>query len=252
MDCCQSGSSVHGDSPDKNTWAGCHALLQGIFPSQGSNPGLPHCRQVLYHLSHQKAQEFWIGMPIFSSGGFSRPRNWTGVSCIAGRFFPSLATRQAHNSISVQFSSVSQLCPTLCDPMNLSTPGLPVHHQLPNACLWSWWCHPTISSSVIPFSSCPQSFPASGFFPMTQFFTLHGQSIGVSASASVLPMNTRDWFPCSPSDFQGFSPTPQFKSINSSVLSFLHRPTLTSIHDHWKNHSFDWTDLCWQSNVYAF
>ena len=59
----------------------------------------------------------------------------------------------------------------------------------------SWWCHPTISSPVVLFSSCPQSFPASGFFPMSQFFTLGGQSIGVSASASVLPMNTQDWFP---------------------------------------------------------
>ena len=59
----------------------------------------------------------------------------------------------------------------------------------------SWWCHPTISSSVIPFSSCPQSFPASGSFPMSQLFTSGGQSIGVSASTSVLPMNTRDWSP---------------------------------------------------------
>ena len=59
----------------------------------------------------------------------------------------------------------------------------------------SWWCHPTISSSVIPFSSCPQSFPASGSFPISQFFTSGGQSIGVSASASTLPMNIQDWFP---------------------------------------------------------
>ena len=59
----------------------------------------------------------------------------------------------------------------------------------------SWWCHPTVSSSVIPFSSHLQSFPASGSFPMSQFFTSHSQSIGVSASASVLPMNIQDWFP---------------------------------------------------------
>ena len=62
-----------------------------------------------------------------------------------------------------------------------------------NACPWSRWCHPTISSSVVPFSSCPQSFPASGSFPVSQFFTSGGQSIGVSASASVLPMNIQDW-----------------------------------------------------------
>ena len=99
----------------------------------------------------------------------------------------------------VQFSSVAQSCPTLCDPMNCSMPGLPVHHQLPeftqNSCPLSQWCHPAISSSVVPFSSCPQSLPESGSFPMSQLFTSGGQSIGVSTSASVLPMNTQDWSP---------------------------------------------------------
>ena len=116
-----------------------------------------------------------------------------------------------------------------------------------NSCPSSWWCHPAISSSVVPFSSCPQSLPTSGSFPVSQLFAWGGQSIGVSASASVLTMNTQDWFPlgglvgspCSPRDSQESSPTPQFKSINSSALSFLHSPTLTSIHDHRKNHSFD-------------
>ena len=93
-----------------------------------------------------------------------------------------------------QFSSVAQSCLTLCDPMNCSTPGLPVHHQLPEFTqTLSRWCHPTISSSVIPFSFCPQSFPASGSFQMSQLFASGGQSIGVSASTSVLPMNTQDW-----------------------------------------------------------
>ena len=64
-----------------------------------------------------------------------------------------------------------------------------------NSCPLSWWCHLTISSSVVPFSSCPQSFPASGSFPVSQFFASGGQRIGVSASASVLPMNIQDWFP---------------------------------------------------------
>ena len=109
----------------------------------------------------------------------------------------------------------------------------------PNPCPSSRWCQPAISSSVIPFSSCPQSLPASGSFPMSQLFVWGGQSIGVSASASVLPMNTQDWSPCSPRDSQESSPTPQFQSINFSVLSFLHSPTLTSIHDYWKNHSLD-------------
>ena len=81
--------------------------------------------------------------------------------------------------------------------MNHSTAGLPVHHPTlkvhPNPYPLSRWCHPTISSSVIPFSSCPQSFPASGSFQMSQLFTSGGQSIGISASTSVLPMNTQDW-----------------------------------------------------------
>ena len=125
------------------------------------------------------------------------------------------------------------------------------------------WCHPTISSSVVPFSSQLQSFPASGSFQMGQFLTSGGQNIGVSASASVLPMNIQDWsplgwtgwvhgFPCSPRDSQESSPTPQFKSINFSKLSVLHSPTLTSIHNHSKNHNFDWMGLCQQSNVSAF
>ena len=100
---------------------------------------------------------------------------------------------------SVQFSSVTQSCPTLCDPMNRSTPGLPVKSPTPgvysNSCPLSWRCHPTISSSVICFSSFPQSFPASGSCQMSQFFASGGQSIGVSASTSVLPMNTQDLFP---------------------------------------------------------
>ena len=98
----------------------------------------------------------------------------------------------------VQFSSVAQLCPTLGDPMDCSTPGYPVLSATPrvrsNSCPLSWWCHPTISPSVVLFS-CLQSFLTSGSFPVSQFFTSGGQSIGVSASASVLPMNIQDWFP---------------------------------------------------------
>ena len=135
-------------------------------------------------------------------------------------------------------------------PCTSPTPG--VH---PNPCPLSWWCHPTISSSVIPFSSCPQSFPPSGSFQMNQLFASSGQSIGVSASTSVFPMNTQDWSPLGwtgwKSNLKGWtslqskeldsSPT-EFKSINSSVLSFLYSPTVISIPDHWKNHSLDWMD----------
>ena len=117
----------------------------------------------------------------------------------------------------------------------------------PNSYPSSQWCHPAISSSVVPFSSCPQFLPASESFPMSQLFTWGGQSTGVSSSASVLPMNTQDWSPlgwtgwspCSPRDSQESSLAPQFKSINSSVLSLLHSPTVTSIHDQRKNHSLD-------------
>ena len=101
------------------------------------------------------------------------------------------------NSLSVQFS-----CSVVSDslqpnesqharpPCSSPTPGV-----YPNPWRSSWWCHPAISASVVPFSSCPQSFPALGSFPMSQLFTWGGQSIGVSASTSVLPMNTQDWSP---------------------------------------------------------
>ena len=104
-----------------------------------------------------------------------------------------------------QFNSVAQSHLTLCNPTDCNTPGLPVHHArlpcpspTPGACSDSYplsqWCHSIISSSVIPFS-CLQSFPASGSFPISQFFTSCGQSIGASASASILPMDIQDWFP---------------------------------------------------------
>ena len=132
-------------------------------------------------------------------------------------------------------------------PCPSPTPGV-----YSNSCPSCRWCHPTISSSVIPFSSQLQSFPASGSFPMSQFFPSGGQSIRVSASASVLSKNIQDWFPLGWTNWISlqsqrlsrvfFNTTVQkhlFLSINSSMLSFLYSPTLTSIHDYWKNHSFD-------------
>ena len=117
-----------------------------------------------------------------------------------------------------------------------------------NSCPLSRWCHPTTSFSVVPFSSCLQYFPASRSFQMSQPFASGGQRSEVSASASVLPVNIQDWFPlgwtgwgspCCPRDSQESSATPQIKSINSLALSFPYSPTFTSIHDYWKNHSFD-------------
>ena len=98
----------------------------------------------------------------------------------------------------IQFSSVAQSCLILCDPIDHSMPGLcpsPTPGVYSNSSPLSRWCHPTISSSVIPFSSCPQSFAASGSFQMSQLSASGGQSIGVSASTSVLPMNTEGWSP---------------------------------------------------------
>ena len=150
----------------------------------------------------------------------------------------------------VQFSSAAQLYPALCDPMDYSTARPPCPSQTPgvysNSCPLSRWFHPNISSSVIPFS-CLQSFPASVSFQMSQLFSSGGQIIGVSASTTVLPMNTQDWSPLGwtvwislqSKDSQGSSPAPQLKSISSSALSLLYGPTLTSIHDYWKNHSFN-------------
>ena len=127
-------------------------------------------------------------------------------------------------------------------PCPSPTPG--VHS---NSCPSSQWCHPAISSSVVPFSSCPQSLPTSESFPMSQLFTWGGQSVRVSASTSVLPVNTQDsspvgWTGCISLQSKGLSrvfSNTAVQSINSSVLSFLYSPALTSIPDHWKNHSLD-------------
>ena len=127
-------------------------------------------------------------------------------------------------------------------PCPSPTPG--VH---PNPCPLSRWCHSTISSSIVPFSSCPQSFSASRSFPMIQLFASGGQSIRVSASTSVLPMHNQDWSPLGWTGWislqsKGLSrvfPNTTVQKHHSSVLSFLYSPTLTSTHDHWKNHSLD-------------
>ena len=144
---------------------------------------------------------------------------------------------------SVQFShsviSDSATPRTAAHQASCPSPTLGVYSNL---CPLNQWCHPTISSSVVPFS-CLQSFPASGSFIVSQFFTSGGQHIGVSASASVLPMNIQDWFSLGLTGWisllsKGLStPTPQFKSISSSALSFHYSPT--SIHVYWKKHSLD-------------
>ena len=126
-------------------------------------------------------------------------------------------------------------------PCASPTPGV-----YSNSCSLSQWCHPTVSSSVIPFSSCLQSFPASGSSQMSQFFTSGGQSIGVSASAPVLSMNIQDWSPLGCTGWvsllsKGLSRVFSNTTVQKHqflMLSFLYGPTLTSIHDYWKKQSF--------------
>ena len=171
---------------------------------------------------------------------------------------------------------VVQLCLILCDPMHCSTPGLPVlYHPL------SQRCHPTISSSVVPFSSCLQSFPASGSFLMIQFSTSSGQCMGALASASILLKNIQVGYPLGLTGLISLQGKGFCKSLlqNHRSLSRVSRVrsqsqdltlkeadqkhqffefsllcglALTSIHDFWKNHSFDLMDVCWPSNVSTF
>ena len=158
--------------------------------------------------------------------------------------------------------SIAKLCPTDCNPMDYSTLSPRV---CSNWCPLSWWCHPTISSSATLFSSHLPSLPASGSFPVSQHFASGGQSIGASASESVLPMKKiQGWFPlgltglspCCPRDAaQESSSAPRFECISSSALSLLYGPTLTSMRD---DHMTTvktialTMDRCWQNNVSAF
>ena len=172
--------------------------------------------------------------------------------------FLSLYLVMSHSSLQ-SLSSV-----WLCDPMDCCMPGLPVHHQLP--VITHTHVH-WVSDAVQP------SHPLSSPSPPALYLSQHqGLFKWVSSSHQVarvlefqLQHQSFQWVfrtdflydglvgsPCSPRDSQESSPTPQFKNINSLALSFLYSPTLTSIHHHWKNHSFDEMDLCWQTNMSAF
>ena len=154
-----------------------------------------------------------------------------------------------HLSRQCKFSLVKSLSRVqLCNPMDCSTPGFPVQHQLLElAQIHIHWVGDASNHLFLyhSFLLLPSIHPSIRIFSMSQFFTSDGQSIEASASASVLPMNIQDWFPllvcsfCSPRDSRESYPTQQFKAINYLVLSFLYGPTLTSIHDYWKNHSSD-------------
>ena len=157
----------------------------------------------------------------------------------------------------LQFRSVAQPCPTLCNPMDCSMPGLPVRHQLPELAETS--VH-LVGDAIQP--SHPLASPSPPVFILSQH---QGLSQWVSSShqvATVLEFQLQHqsfqwifrtdflydrvvWSPCCPRDSPESSSTPQFKSLNSLALSFLYSSILTSIHDYWKNYSFDETDLCW-------
>ena len=149
-----------------------------------------------------------------------------------------------------EFSSVAQSCPTLCDPMDCSMPGFPVHHHLPEFTQTHvHWVSDAIQLSH-PLLSPSPAFNLSQHLGLFQWVSSSHQVIKVLElqlqHQSFQWIFRTDflwgwlvWSPCSPRDSQESSPTPQFKSINSSALSFLHSPTLTSIHDYWENHSLD-------------
>ena len=140
--------------------------------------------------------------------------------------------------------SITKSCLTLCSPMNSSPASLSPRAFL-NSCPLSWWCHPAILFSDAPFSSCPQSFPASESFPVSQLFASGSQSIGTLVSASVLLMNIQGWFPLGLTGLISL----QFKDLSRSIFSTATEKhslwsaffmvQLTSICDYWKNDSFD-------------
>ena len=149
-------------------------------------------------------------------------------------------------------------------PTGLQHASFPCPLPSPGACsnLWplSWWCHPTISFSVVPFSSRPQSFPASGSFLMSLIFTSGGQIITASASALILPMNIQDWLPLGMNGLISLKSKGLSRVFSDMIMQkhqffgaqVLYGSVFTSMHDYWKNHSYDSTDLCWQSNFSAF
>ena len=219
-------------SPDHN----CLMKNQQSFVSSSTGCDVLFSGFIQYIFIHIGLLEIW--MSYARCGFLCLYPIWDSLSCCFNLFF------------SVQFS---------CSVVSYSLRPHGLQHTKPpcpsptprvyiNSCPLSQWYHLTISSSVIPFSSCPQAFPASGSFQMSQLFTSGGQNTGVSASASVLPMNTQDWFSLGWTDWislqsKGLSrlfsnTTVQKHQFLSAQLS-LWPTTLTSIHDYWKNHSLD-------------
>ena len=161
-----------------------HFILKDIFNEKGVN--------MLHNFLEWPTIQVYPRLRFFKDMGLLK---LSGGKSLANR---DGCPHSCHKQLlSHQFSSASQSCSTLCNPKDCGTTGLPVitnSQSLLKLMPIEWWCHPTISSSVVPFSSCLQFFPASGSFQMSQCFESGDQSTGVSASASVLPMNIQDWF----------------------------------------------------------
>ena len=214
----------------------------------------------VHGISQERILE-WVAISF--SRGSSQPRDQWCFSTFISTVFKSyrIVSVSYHDedlSLVPNFNTISLLLLFSHSVVSNSLRPHGLHARLPcpsssprvcsNSSPLNQWCHPTILSSIIPFSPCLHFFPASGSFLMRWLFVSGGQSIGASVSASVLLMNIQDQFPlgwmvwaCSPRDSQEYSPTPQFKSINSLAFSLLYSPTLTSIHGYWEIVHFHYT-----------
>ena len=190
---CFSHACIHGIFLGKNTGAGCHFLLQGIFPIQELKPRLLHYRQiwvtVIIQLGFQRKQGYIPTKPVRAGILFYQ----LGL-CNHSGSGGGIITKNTYLLLFSHSVMSNSLWPHGLQCTRLPCPS-PSPRACSNLCPLNQWCHPTISSSVVPFSSCLQTFPASGYFPMSQLFASGGQSTGASASASVLPMNSQYWFP---------------------------------------------------------
>ena len=248
----------------------------------------------------RKAQKYWRWVAYPVPIGSSWLRNWTGVSSIAGRFFANWAIMGLNKCLITCFNQdgivqsiftilkiftvlpansphppqllattdffycLSSCCCSVVRPQGLQHARPPCPSPSPracsNSCPMSQWCHPTILSSVVPFSFCLQSFPASGSLPMSWLFASGGQSIEALASPSLLPTYIQGWFPLGLIGwiflvFKGLSRVSSSTTIWRHPLFRAQSSLLSSSHIHTRlleNHSFNYMDLCRQSNVSAF
>ena len=255
---------------------------RGSSQPRAQTHGPSHRRQILYHLSpqgsplYQQSLQFphLYGILFFSSRSFSlthEKKNINPSSQVLGFSYsisPTYIMKPIYITVvgtwvsSVQFSFA--IVSNSLRPRGLQHTRLPCPSSTAgaysNSCPLSRWCHPTISSSVIPFSSCLQSFPSSGCFQMSQFFKSGGQSVGVSVSASFLPMNIQDWFPLEWTGWiylksKGLSRVFSNTTVQKHQFFGTQLSLYRNSHIHtWllENHCFDEMDLCWQSNVSYF